>query len=208
MAAAHADPQVRVVVDRFLAYPMDGMVRLLVRAMYGNWDPRSHRSIILQVGIPNQFHDLAYELMEAATAIASREVEARSYCRGAILEGISHGLLSRRSRNVLEEQRLGPFPDPPWRGGVSDPVDFVLLEVPIEIYECKSVPREVESKHLQTIMLARQADPGVHGGFITLAYRADLVVWLADFTDYGAMFAYTFEDFLTMAQEKASARVA
>jgi hypothetical protein len=114
MERAHADGHVRTAAARFLAFPSDGMVRLLEGSMWSDWDPRSFRNLILTAGIPNAEHDGAYELLEATTAIARKPATEAAYCRGALLEQVTAGLLRRRGVTVLEEQRVGPFPTPPW----------------------------------------------------------------------------------------------
>ena len=53
--------------------------------------------------------------------------------------------------------------------------DFVIEEAPIEIYESKSVPRDIRGKHLETFRLAIEIDPSASCGFVTLARRQELV---------------------------------
>ena len=213
MDKAHRDEHVQTVADRLVSHPSDGMFRLLVTALSSRYDKRSFRSLVLTAGIPNDAHEAAYELLEAADAIYDKVDPPESFCRGAILERVTEGLLTRRPDverpdvDVQSEQRVGPFPDH-WDDELSDPIDFVLPAQP-EFYECKMHIKRIEPKHIEQFRIIRGIDPAALTAFVTTAKAATLVDWLEDRGDTtGPLHAFTYEDFLGLMDGRATRQVA
>ncbi len=209
MDQAHADRGVTDAAAAFLAVPSDGMLRLLAATIQNRYDARSHRDMILTAGIPNEAHHHAYDLLAAMNSIWDDGRPDVHFCRGALLEKIALGLMQRRPDpiTVLAEQRVGPFPDPPWDDGVSDPIDYVVPETP-EFYECKVGIFWIKSKHLEQFRLIKGLDPLSLTGFVTLAKAATLTDLLTEFIDVPPIHAFTLEDFLALSEGPASMRVA
>jgi hypothetical protein len=210
METAHLDKGVIDAAAAFLRCPSDGMLKLLGVTIQARYDTRSHRQMILPAGIPTEAHDTAYEFLEAMNRIWDDGKPDSDYCRGALFEQIARGMLDRRpdSPAVLSEQRVGPFPSP-WPDELSDPIDFVLPDAP-EFYECKVGVHHIASKHLEQFRIIKGLDALSMTAFVTLAKAATLVDFLAEFNRPAPpeTHAFTFEDFLAMADRPAQNRVA
>lgn len=209
MEQAHADRGVIDAAAAFLAFPSDGMLKLLAMTIHYRYDSRSHRSMILTVGIPTEAHQAAYEFLTAMNSIWDYGLPDAAYCRGALLEQIALGLVGRRPGPivVLPEQRVGPFPDPPWDDGLSDPIDYVLPEAP-EFYECKVGVHWIKSKHVEQFRLIKELDPASVTAFVTLAKAATLTDLLTEFLDTPPIHAFTLEDFLALSEGPPTTQVA
>lgn len=209
MVAAHGNAHVLTVVDRFLAAPVDGMVKLLAQCMYSTgWDPRSFRSLILVAGIPTDMHDLAYEMLDAATSVAAEPNAER--CRGAILEQVAHGLIALRldAPELYQEQCIGELEGSWWTNGRTDSIDLVIIGTPNEVYDCKNNPFEIISRHVHQFRLVSELYPGTVVGFVTLAMASILADYLSEFTDAPLIHAFALENFLGMRDGPTTLAVA
>jgi hypothetical protein len=205
MTAAHGNADVTTVATRFLLYPLDGMVRLLTAALTSPTDPVRHRGMVLTAQLPTKAQEAAFELLEAANRLWP--LVDGTFCRGAVLEKVTRGLLDGRGRPILEEQRVGPFDGSWWREGMSDPIDFVLPDRP-EFYECKANIKNVESRHTNQFVLIQMLDPASLTAFVTLQRAATVIDWLGEFPVERPIHAFTLEDFLSLAEGPAQQVVA
>ena len=205
MASAHGDEHVRRMATAFLEGPGDGMVKILALVLTSAWNPASHRNMVIVAGIPNEDHELAFELLECGNELWAKP--AGEFCRGALLEQVTAGLLMRRECAVLEEQRVGPLDPRWWTDGMSDPIDFVLPDGP-EFYECKTNIRKIASKHVNQFGLIHDLDPLSLTAFVTLQKAATLADWLSEFAVTRPILAFTWENILAAARGPADMQVA
>ena len=205
MTVAHRHTAVRTMSERFLRFPRDGMVKLLAAALTQPFDPHWHRGMIITAGLPTEAHVAAYELLRAANELWAQT--GGEFCRGAVLEQVTAGLLAQRGCEVKEEQRVGPFEGDWWTDGLSDSIDFVLPDGP-EFYECKTNIKMIRPKHINQFAIIHELDALSLTAFVTLAKAATLADWLSDFKAPVPLMAFTFEDFLGMSEGQASLQVA
>lgn len=184
------------------------MARLLAQALWGSWDPRSARTLAKMVGVASTDVGFAEVLATDGLAIANDvDPEHGRRCRGAILEALSERLLRGRAGDIRTEQCVGPFPDPPWTGGLSDPVDIVAVAAVHEFYECKASVRDIASKHVEQFRIVSEICPGDSlTGFITLQATDLLVASLMGFNRTCALYGYALEDFVEMSTSKPSVK--
>jgi hypothetical protein len=205
MATAHKHHAVQTMSKCFLRFRYDGMVKLLAAALTYSFDPHSHRGMIITAGLPNEAHAAAYELLQASNELWSQD--GGEFCRGAVLEQVTAGLLAGRRCEVKEEQRVGPFDGKWWADGLSDSIDFVLPDGP-EFYECKTNIKRIGSKHVNQYAIIHELDGLSLTAFVTLNKAATLVDWLSEFAVPVPLMAFTFEDFLAIPGGPATLQVA
>jgi hypothetical protein len=201
MNRAHEDERVQRIVANFLRAPSTSMAKLLAQALWGNWDPRSAPSLAKMAGVAPAHATIAADLATDGLAIANDADEDHGRrCRGAVLEALSEQLLRRRALSVLTEQQVGPFPDPPWTDGLSDPIDIIAVAAAHEFYECKASVRDIASKHIEQFRIVGEVCPDDSlVGFITLQATGLLVGTLMAFNRTCTLHGYALEDFVEMA---------
>lgn len=146
MTAAHADPDVRMVVQSYLTNPSLYMSELLASVLYRQGLEISGVQVLLdEFQSKKGAETTAREMIEACLRVnAQADPLLRRQRRGAILEALSIGLCRKRSPVVHTEQYVGPLPVS-FPGRRSRPLDILVKGGQLlEIYECK-----VQSNQLQ-----------------------------------------------------------
>jgi hypothetical protein len=209
METAHLDPEVQNASQAFLQAPVRGMVKVLAISLYNYLRPADQRPIVLDAGIDNAMHPMAYQMIAATNAIYRMDPVPRGYARGAVIEQIAEALLRERKPHLLTEQCIGPLEGNHWTNGKSDSIDFYMEDAPQEFWDAKSDSYKIESRHInQFDQLLGLADPGAMAGFITLDDTATVVDRLDGMRGFTRpIHAYTFENFETMARDRPLTRV-
>jgi hypothetical protein len=193
MARAHADDDVKSTVSEYVRRPSAPLTVAMARALYstGPFDQKTTRFIVNSTPLPPED---VYPVVEAAGRVAGKRDSERGYCRGAVIEAITASLVGERA-DALEEVSVGPLEGSWWTEGFSDPIDVVVLDEVLELYECKSITQEITSKHVHQFKLigdlARAEGHQVHPVFVTLQRASVLADQLKGFREapspiYGA----------------------
>jgi hypothetical protein len=191
------------------------MVAILAKCLYTVIPAHIQRSVVVNAGIDNGFHPLAYQMMTATNAICRLDYGTddrpgpRRWARGAVIEKIGGALLRVRRPDLLTEQYVGPLDPKDWKDGVSDSIDFVAPDAPAEFWDAKSVVGRIKSHHIhQFEVLLDLAGAGSMAGFITLEGVADLADRLDGWLGFTKpIHAYTYENFETMVRDRPVTRV-
>jgi hypothetical protein len=143
MKAAHGDGDVQTIVARYMAAPSKSMTYLLALALYSDLHPgdAAVTRLIQQAPVKVKHMQIAREMVNTCLQMRRRlwfDTYAMSCRRGAILEAITEQLCRQRSASVDTEQHVGPLPNPPHRKGRSRPMDVLVKEALLEVYEAKS----------------------------------------------------------------------
>lgn len=224
MTEAHNDSRVVEVTERFMEFASDGMLYLLAQTLYNDYVDASVNRLVNTADVPEDIRPTALAMSEAATAISRMTGEGRQRRRAAVIEAIAERLVRDRPALrqspglVTTEQCIGPLADPPYANGLCTPVDIVVRGRTLEVLECKSNVGKIERRDASKLSDIRQlaeADlpvienaPKVIVAFVTLMAADLLRARLSSFPGLGPIHAFTFEDFVTLADQMATTRVA
>lgn len=214
MDDAHNDELVIGAAGAFLEVGSNSMVALLKESLYGNHypGPRALSAVVNLAGLPNEHHDPAYRMAEAAMRIGAQTDALRTFRFGAVLEKIVSGLLGQRSVRVFEEIAVAPMPAF-WGFTWSEPIDHVVDDPSIEFLECKCSATDIEGVHLKKFAvvydLAQEDDRDPRMAFVTLSRASTTAELVASLLQVDRpIFAATLEDLAELAVQKAKLQVA
>lgn len=207
--ALHADADVQQIVSSIASFPLPEMITLLADTLYKSGMPLTPMAVRFLVGarrLPNPAIEDASKLAVSALTIANKSAGPRTAFRGAVLEAVTELMLQQRS-TPKPEAVLDGLCDPPWSGGLSNPMDFCVEASAMEVYECKSGLKHLDTGDIDLLDEIHDHHECIHA-IATLHPRVDLANRLSELTVRFPIFSAAKEDLIPLSAGPPTFQVA